>query len=68
MTALVTDEMLDTMAVAGPPAECRERVSERAAAVDRVLVGAPVVATDADRIRAYHDAILETLGNRESIV
>jgi alkanesulfonate monooxygenase SsuD/methylene tetrahydromethanopterin reductase-like flavin-dependent oxidoreductase (luciferase family) len=64
MTALVTDEMLDTMAVAGAPAECRERVADHAARVDRVLIGAPVVATDPGRIRTYHEAIVETLGNR----
>ena len=60
MTALVTDEMLREMAVAGTPAECRERVAERAARVDRLLLGAPVVATDAGRIAAYHDALVET--------
>jgi probable F420-dependent oxidoreductase len=65
MTALVTDEMLDTMAVAGTPAECRERVAERAASVERVLLGAPVVATDPGRIRDYHDAILDTFGTRD---
>jgi probable F420-dependent oxidoreductase len=63
MTALVTEEMLDAMAIAGTPAECRERVARHAAAVDRVLIGAPVVATDPGRVRAYHDAIVETLGN-----
>ena len=68
MTALVTDEMLDTMAVAGPPQECRERLAERAASVDRLLLGAPVVATDPARIREYHDAILETFGNQKSMV
>ena len=60
MTALVTDEMLREMAVAGTPAECRERVAERTASVDRLLLGAPVVATDAGRIADYHDAIIET--------
>jgi alkanesulfonate monooxygenase SsuD/methylene tetrahydromethanopterin reductase-like flavin-dependent oxidoreductase (luciferase family) len=60
MTALVTDEMLDEMAVAGTPSECRERVAERAASVDRLLLGAPVVATDAGRIGEYHDALVET--------
>jgi len=68
MTALVTDEMLDTMAVAGTPAECRERVAEHAGEVDRVLIGAPVVATDPGRIRTYHDAIVETLGNRAGMI
>jgi probable F420-dependent oxidoreductase len=65
MTALVTDEMVEAMAVAGTPDECRALVAERAAAVDRVLLGAPVVATDPDRIRAYHDSILNTLGNHQ---
>jgi probable F420-dependent oxidoreductase len=68
MTALVTDEMLDTMAVAGTPQECRERLAERAASVERVLLGAPVVATDPGRIREYHDALVETFGNGNSIV
>jgi probable F420-dependent oxidoreductase len=67
MTALVTDEMLDTMAVAGTPDECRERLDERARSVDRLLLGAPVVATDPGRVREYHDAIIDTFGNRKSI-
>jgi probable F420-dependent oxidoreductase len=60
MTALVTDEMLDEMAVAGTPDECRTALHRRAASADRLLLGAPVVATDPDRIRKYHDAIVET--------
>ena len=60
MTALVTDEMLDVMAVAGTPDECRVALEQRSRSADRLLLGAPVVATDADRIRAYHDAIVET--------
>ena len=62
MTALVTDEMLDEMAVAGTPDECRAALEKRAPSADRLLLGAPVVATDADRIRTYHDAIVETFG------
>jgi probable F420-dependent oxidoreductase len=60
MTALVTDEMLEQMAVAGTPADCRAALEQRAAGADRLLLGAPVVATDPDRVRAYHDAIVET--------
>jgi hypothetical protein len=62
MTALVTDEMLDEMAVAGTARECRAGLERRAASADRLLLGAPVVATDQERIRAYHDAIVETFG------
>jgi probable F420-dependent oxidoreductase len=61
MTALVTDDMLDEMAVAGTPDECRSALERRSLSADRLLLGAPVVATDPDRIRAYHDAIVETL-------
>jgi probable F420-dependent oxidoreductase len=60
MTALVPDEMLDEMAVAGTPAECRAGLERRAAAADRLLLGAPAVATDPDRIRDYHDALVDT--------
>jgi alkanesulfonate monooxygenase SsuD/methylene tetrahydromethanopterin reductase-like flavin-dependent oxidoreductase (luciferase family) len=63
MTALVTDEMLDEMAVAGATADCRRALQKRDAAADRLLLGAPVVATDPDRIRDYHDAILDTFGD-----
>jgi probable F420-dependent oxidoreductase len=62
MTDLVTDEMLEQMGVAGTPAECRERLTARARSADRLLLGAPVVATDPGRVREYHDAILETFG------
>jgi probable F420-dependent oxidoreductase len=60
MTALVTDEMLDEMAVAGTPDECRAAVERRADSADRLLLGAPVVATDPGRMREYHDAIIDT--------
>jgi probable F420-dependent oxidoreductase len=63
MTALVTDEMLETMAVAGTAEECRAKLAERARSSDRQLLGAPVVATEPDRIRAYHDAIVETFAS-----
>ncbi len=62
MTALVTDEMLEAMGVAGGPEECRTQLEERARSSDRVLLGAPVVATDEGRVRTYHDAILDTFG------
>jgi probable F420-dependent oxidoreductase len=60
MTALVTDEMLDEMAVAGTPDECRAAVERRAGSADPLLLGAPVVATDPGRMREYHDAIIDT--------
>jgi probable F420-dependent oxidoreductase len=62
MTECVTDEMLAVMGVAGTAAECRDQLRERARGSDRQLLGAPVVATDPDRIREYHDALLDTFG------
>jgi hypothetical protein len=59
--------MLDQMAVAGKPPECRERVRERAGGVDRLLLGAPAVATDPGRMREYHEAIVDTFGDHASI-
>jgi probable F420-dependent oxidoreductase len=63
MTERVTDEMLAVMGVAGTPDECRDQLGERARGSDRQLLGAPVVATDPDRIREYHDALIDTFGN-----
>jgi probable F420-dependent oxidoreductase len=63
MTALVTDAMLDDMAVAGTADECRAALERRASSADRLLLGAPVVATDPARIRDYHDAIVDTFGS-----
>jgi hypothetical protein len=50
------------MAVAGAAVDCRTALEKRAAAADRLLLGAPVVATDPARIRDYHDTILDTFG------
>jgi probable F420-dependent oxidoreductase len=59
MTALVTDQMLEVMGLAGTADECRQALAERARSSDRQLLGAPVVATDPARVRQYHDAILD---------
>jgi probable F420-dependent oxidoreductase len=62
MTALVTDEMLAEMGVAGSGEACRQQLAERARSSDRQLLGAPVVATNPGRVREYHDAIVDTFG------
>jgi len=67
MTALVTDEMLAAMGVAGSAEQCREQLAERAASAERLLLGAPVVATEPDRLRAYHEALLEAFGRPLSL-
>lgn len=66
MTACVTDDMLAAMGVAGTVEDCRHQLEARAGSAERLLLGAPVVATDASRIRDYHDAIVETFGAESS--
>ena len=62
MTALVSDEMLEVMGVAGGAEDCRDQLAARASSADRLLLGAPVVATDPGALRDYHRALLETFG------
>jgi probable F420-dependent oxidoreductase len=66
MTALVSDEMLTAMGVAGSPQECREQLAERAPSAERLLLGAPIVATEPGRARAYHEALVDTFGRSRS--
>jgi probable F420-dependent oxidoreductase len=63
MTALVTDEMLEAMGIAGSAQECRDQLVERTSSADRLLLGAPVVATDPGALRDYHAALIEAFGN-----
>jgi probable F420-dependent oxidoreductase len=62
MTSLVTDEMLDAMGIAGNVQECRDQLATRAVSADRLLLGAPVVATDPSALRDYHRGLLEAFG------
>ena len=62
MTALVSDEMLEVMGVAGGVEDCRDQLAARATSADRLLLGAPVVATDPGALRDYHRALLEAFG------
>jgi probable F420-dependent oxidoreductase len=64
MTALVTDEMLETMGIAGSVQDCRDQLAARASSADRLLLGAPVVATDPGVLREYHEALIEAFGNQ----
>jgi probable F420-dependent oxidoreductase len=64
MTALVTDDMLEVMGVAGGVEDCRDQLAARASSADRLLLGAPVVATDPGRLSEYHRGLLEAFGER----
>jgi len=52
--------MVDTLAVAGPPDECRERVEGFADAADRIILGGTWIGPAAERISQNHQAIMET--------
>ncbi len=51
--------MVDDLAVAGAPDECRAKIAAFEGAADRVILGGSWVGPDPDRIGANHRAILE---------
>jgi alkanesulfonate monooxygenase SsuD/methylene tetrahydromethanopterin reductase-like flavin-dependent oxidoreductase (luciferase family) len=52
--------MVDTLAVAGPPDECRERVETFAGEADRIILGGTWIGPAADRLAENQRAIMET--------
>jgi probable F420-dependent oxidoreductase len=52
--------MVDTLAVAGDPDECRERLLAFDGVVDRVILGGAWVGPDQERLQENHRLILET--------
>ena len=58
--ARVALPMVDDLAVAGSPEECRERMASFEGLVDRMILGGTWVGPDRERIERNHRAILET--------
>ena len=54
--------MAETLAVAGTPAECRDKLAAYEGAADRVILGGAWIGPPPDRIAANQLAILETFG------
>jgi probable F420-dependent oxidoreductase len=52
--------MVDALAVAGRPGECKERLSEFDGLADRVILGGAWVGASEERLAANHRAIIET--------
>jgi hypothetical protein len=52
--------MADVLAIAGPPEECREKVSRFEGLADRVILGGAWVGASEERVAANHRAIVET--------
>jgi alkanesulfonate monooxygenase SsuD/methylene tetrahydromethanopterin reductase-like flavin-dependent oxidoreductase (luciferase family) len=60
MIAAVTDEMVDTFALAGTPDECRRKLDRFQGLAGLVLVLSPAFRLGGDEIRDNHRMILET--------
>jgi probable F420-dependent oxidoreductase len=60
--AEIAEPMVNDLAVAGDPDECREHLATFEGAVDRVILGGAWVGPSEERMRANHALILETFG------
>jgi hypothetical protein len=54
--------MVDTLAVAGTPHECMDRLAEFDGSVDRVILGGAWVGPSEERLQENHRAILDVFG------
>jgi probable F420-dependent oxidoreductase len=62
MSAAVTDEMVDEMAIAGTPDDCRAQLARYDGLLDHVLFYPPSFAVKADRVRENYQRIRELFG------
>jgi alkanesulfonate monooxygenase SsuD/methylene tetrahydromethanopterin reductase-like flavin-dependent oxidoreductase (luciferase family) len=62
MAAAVTDEMVDEMAIAGTPEECRAQLARYDGLLDHVLFYPPSFAVKAERVRENYQRIREVFG------
>jgi alkanesulfonate monooxygenase SsuD/methylene tetrahydromethanopterin reductase-like flavin-dependent oxidoreductase (luciferase family) len=59
----IPDELVDEIAIAGPPDEARERLAEWRDLCDEPLLYAPTAGVPPERVRANLDAILDLFGS-----
>jgi len=64
MAAAVSDEMLEQIAVAGTPAECREQLERYDGLLDHVLLYPPSVGVNPERVKENYRLIMQTFGMR----
>lgn len=62
MAAAVTDDMVEQIAIAGTPEECREQIEKWKDVVDLPILYTPTAGVKADRVRENHRLIVETFG------
>ena len=63
MSAAVSDELLDAIAVTGRPDEAREQLRQWEGLTDQVLLYPPTVGTRPERVRENLAAIVDTFGS-----
>lgn len=63
MSAAVSDEMLDAIAIAGRPDEVRDRLAQWEGLTDQALLYPPTVGARPERVRENLAAIAETFGS-----
>ena len=63
MSAAVTDDMVEQIAIAGTPNECRDQLDKWRGLVDLPILYTPTAGVKADRVRENHRLIVETFGN-----
>ena len=66
MSAAVTDEMVDAIAVTGTPGQCREQLARYDALLDHVLLYPPSFATRPERVRENYRLIWESFGQHDA--
>jgi alkanesulfonate monooxygenase SsuD/methylene tetrahydromethanopterin reductase-like flavin-dependent oxidoreductase (luciferase family) len=58
--------MVDDLAIAGTPEECRERVAAYEGVADRLILGGAWIGPDPERLAENHRLIVKTFGPRHS--
>jgi alkanesulfonate monooxygenase SsuD/methylene tetrahydromethanopterin reductase-like flavin-dependent oxidoreductase (luciferase family) len=64
MVGCITDEMVETYAVAGTPDEVRDKLARFEGLVDEVYLGPPWASPDLVRTSETFDAIIDTFAPR----
>ena len=62
MAAAVTDEMVEQIAIAGTPDECRDQIRKWEGVVDLPILYSPTAGVRKDRVIENHELIVKTFG------
>jgi alkanesulfonate monooxygenase SsuD/methylene tetrahydromethanopterin reductase-like flavin-dependent oxidoreductase (luciferase family) len=62
MSAAVSDEMVEQIAIAGTPDECRDQISKWDGVVDLPILYTPTAGVSSKRVMENHRLIVETFG------